>query len=131
MKKKIVAEKDIMEMVENPFIMKMYRTFQDHHYLYFLLKYIDGFDFYEFLRHVGTCDRKQTQFYSACLILALEHLHTNNIVYRDLKPENTVLDQKGFLHLIDLGSAKVLGEENGHRTFTVTGTPHYMAPEIL
>ena len=118
-------------MVECPFIMKMYRTFQDHNHLYFLLKYIDGIDFFDFLRHVGTCDRRQIRFYSACLILALEHLHQNNIVYRDLKPANTVLDQKGFLHLIDLGTAKILGEDSGFRTFTVVGTPHYMAPEIF
>ena len=99
-----------MSSVLNPFIVKLYRTFQDNLNIYFLLKYIDGADFFDILRQIGLCDRRKGQFYSACLILALEHLHNKNIVYRDLKPENAVIDQKGFLHLIDMGTAKILTE---------------------
>lgn len=64
------------------------------------------------------------------MLLCLEYLHQNNIIYRDLKPENTMIDTRGYLRLIDMGTAKVL-EENNPRTFTVLGTPHYMAPEII
>lgn len=57
----------------------------------------------------------------ACLILTIEQLHTKNVIYRDLKPENAVIDKDGFLKLIDMGAAKKLSESNGYRTFTIIG----------
>jgi cGMP-dependent protein kinase len=64
------------------------------------------------------------------MILSLEYLHSNLIIYRDLKPENMIVDQDGYLKLIDMGTAKLLSHSN-QRTSTVIGTPHYMAPEII
>jgi cGMP-dependent protein kinase len=60
----------------------------------------------------------------------MEYLHTNNIIYRDIKPENIMVDDKGYMRLIDMGTAKFLKGKGG-RTYTIIGTPHYMAPEIL
>jgi len=71
----------------------------------------------------------EAQFYSGSLLLALEHLHDRDIVYRDLKLENVMLDARGYIKLIDFGIAKRLDDTG--RTFTCLGTPHYMAPEIL
>lgn len=63
------------------------------------------------------------------MILIIEFLHSKFIVYRDLKPENLMVDSKGYLYLIDLGASKFLNK--GDRTFTIIGTPHYMAPEVI
>jgi cGMP-dependent protein kinase len=60
----------------------------------------------------------------------MEFLHTNHIIYRDIKPENVMVDSKGYIKLIDMGTAKNLKNKSG-RTFTIIGTPHYMAPEII
>jgi cGMP-dependent protein kinase len=64
------------------------------------------------------------------LVLCIEYLHANNIIYRDIKPENIMIDDKGYMKLIDMGTAKFLKGKGG-RTYTIIGTPHYMAPEIL
>lgn len=77
-------------------------------------------------------NNEDSQFYIGSMILAVEYLHKKKVVYRDIKPENIIIDQQGYLKLIDMGTAKVLRSENGIcRTTTTLGTPHYMAPEIL
>lgn len=66
------------------------------------------------------------------MILAMEYMHSKAIVYRDLKPENIMVDSEGVMYIIDLGTAKILSKNKHHgRTFTIIGTPHYMAPEIF
>lgn len=108
-------------------IMKLFRTFKDENRVYFLTEFIDGVDLFDALRDMNLLDETKAKLYSACLILIISYLHERNIVYRDLKPENVMIEASGYPKLIDLGTAKIL---NG-RTFTIVGTPHYMAPEIL
>lgn len=71
------------------------------------------------------------KFYAAEILIALEMLHKNKIIYRDLKPENVVVDKYGHIKLIDFGFAKILSSSNNYRTFTNCGTLGYTAPEVL
>ena len=95
-------------------------------------------ELFDVIREIGLLNTYDSQFYVGSLILCMEYLHLNNIIYRDIKPENIMVDDKvyiliyfkGFMKLIDLGTAKNLKNKNG-RTHTIIGTPHYMAPEIL
>ncbi len=74
-------------------------------------------------------DRSWIKFYTAEIIVALEHLHKSGIVYRDLKPENCVIDKDGHLKIVDFGFAKKL--KPGMRAHTNCGTVGYTAPEVL
>lgn len=73
----------------------------------------------------------ETKFMASQLFLVIEHLHSNRIIYRDLKPENVMLTMDGYLTLVDMGTAKKLTIQQRYRTSTIIGTPHYMAPEII
>lgn len=123
-----------MDKTNFPFIMRYVRSFTDEFYVYFLLEFIQGMELFDAIREIGLLSTKESQFYVGSIILAIEYLHSMNIVYRDLKPENAMIDSKGFLLLIDLGTAKPLKSSKGFasaKTYTIIGTPHYMAPEII
>merc|ERR1712087_774565 len=99
--------------------------------VYMLTELITGGGLHAAIRKIPTVlTRAQAQFYTGCLILILEALSDRRIMYRDLKPENVMLDAQGYLKLVDFGIAKKLEEGKG-QTFSVIGTPHYMAPEVL
>ncbi len=82
---------------------------------------------YEQVKVLKGIDEPLARFYVAGIVLALEYLHANDIVYRDLKPENVFMDSSGYVKLGDFGFAKVL--DSGRRTHTFCGTPGYVAPE--
>jgi cGMP-dependent protein kinase len=123
----ITLEKRILMQLDHVFIIKLIKTFKDDHRLYFLLEYINGMDLFEVMRKLNLLNESDSKFYTCCLIDILEHLHEREIIYRDLKPENIVIDEEGYPKLIDFGTAKFLKG----RTYTIIGTPHYMAPEII
>lgn len=108
-------------------IASLIKTYKDDRRLYFLLEYVKGFDLFTVLRMIGLANEGVGKFYGASLILVLEYLHDRGILYRDLKPENVVVNNEGYIKLIDFGTAKIVHE----RTNTVIGTPHYMAPEVI
>ena len=80
-------------------------------------------------RH-GKLPERHARFYGACLILALQHIHSRGIIYRDLKLENVMIDALGYIKIDDFGFAKGL-QGDSERTYTMCGTPQYMAPEML
>jgi len=94
-----------------------------------LLELMSGGDLKAKLLRVRTLSTECAAFYAACTAAALQHLHQLKIVYRDLKPENLVISRGGALKLIDFGLSKVLGDAG--RTWTLCGTPQFMAPEII
>lgn len=78
---------------------------KDDYYIYFLLDYIQGMELFDVIREIGLLSSYDSQFYIGSMLVALDYLHTNSIIYRDIKPENIMVDEKGFLKLIDLGTA--------------------------
>jgi len=127
----VKRECDLLKETDHPFIMTLVNTFETAKSVYILTELITGGELHGAIRQIPTVlSRAHAQFYTGSLVIILEELSDKNIVYRDLKPENVMLDQQGYLKLIDFGIAKKL-EEGKSRTFTMIGTPHYMAPEVM
>lgn len=125
----IMSEKKIMEETNCDFIVKLYKTFKDRKFLYMLMESCLGGELWTILRDRGIFDDMTTRFYTGCVVEAFDYLHARNIIYRDLKPENMLLDCRGYVKLVDFGFAKKL--INGHKTWTFCGTPEYVAPEVI
>uniref|UniRef100_A0A9J7Y3R9 cGMP-dependent protein kinase n=1 Tax=Cyprinus carpio carpio TaxID=630221 RepID=A0A9J7Y3R9_CYPCA len=125
----IRSEKLIMQEAHSDFIVRLYRTFKDSKYLYMLMEACLGGELWTILRDRGNFDDSTTRFYTACVVEAFAYLHSKGIIYRDLKPENLILDHRGYAKLVDFGFAKKIGF--GKKTWTFCGTPEYVAPEII
>lgn len=123
----LILERKILLQLDHVLILKLVRTFKDSKRIYFLTEFVRGLDLFDVLRQLNLVTDKDSKFYTACLVLMFEHLHERDIIYRDLKPENVMVDDDGYPKLIDFGIAKIVQG----RTYTVVGTPHYMAPEVI
>ncbi|XP_058124361.1 ribosomal protein S6 kinase beta-2 [Anopheles ziemanni] len=124
------AERNILEAVRHPFIVELVYAFQTGGKLYLILEYLSGGELFMHLEREGIFLEDTACFYLCEIILALEHLHNLGIIYRDLKPENVLLDAQGHVKLTDFGLCKEHIQE-GIVTHTFCGTIEYMAPEIL
>lgn len=125
----IMSEKRIMGEADCDFVVKLFKTFKDRKYLYMLMEACLGGELWTVLRDKGHFDDGTTRFYTACVVEAFDYLHSRNIIYRDLKPENLLLDSQGYVKLVDFGFAKRL--DHGRKTWTFCGTPEYVAPEVI
>lgn len=123
----IFDEKNLMTQMDHPFLVRLHCTYKDRDRLYFLLQPALGGELFPILRKMRMFPEPQCRFYAGCVILAFEYLHTKNFVYRDLKPENLLLDSQGYLKVTDFGFCKKVK----HKTWTMCGTPEYLAPEII
>lgn len=125
-----LAERSVLAQINNPFIVPLKFSFQSPEKLYLVLAFVNGGELFYHLKSQQTFDINRARFYTAELLCALECLHGFNIIYRDLKPENVLLDYTGHIALCDFGLCKLnIGE--GVRTNTFCGTPEYLAPELL
>ncbi|XP_067013580.2 cGMP-dependent protein kinase, isozyme 1 isoform X3 [Anabrus simplex] len=119
----------MLECKDCPFISRLYRTYRDSKYIYFLMEACLGGDVFTMLQKYRLFDEATSRFMAACVVEALEFLHKRGFIYRDLKPENLLLDRRGYIKMIDFGFAKKLPPSA--KTWTFAGTPEYVAPEII
>ena len=120
-------ERKILLQLDHPMIVKLIKTFKDVNRVCFLMEYVKGQDLFDVLRAINELKESESLFYSSCLVLILEHIHSLKIIYRDLKPENVMVNYDGYPKLVDFGISRIVEG----RTYSVIGTPHYMAPEII
>ncbi|OUT22421.1 hypothetical protein CAS74_002148 [Pichia kudriavzevii] len=120
-------ERKILSICKHPFITRMWGTFQDCKSIFLIMDYIEGGELFSLLRKSKVFPNQVAKFYSAEVLLALEYLHSHNIIYRDLKPENILISKSGHIKLADFGFAKYVETT----TYTLCGTPDYIAPEII
>ncbi|KAJ3149883.1 3-phosphoinositide dependent protein kinase-1 [Geranomyces michiganensis] len=136
--KYVAIEKDVLNALDHPLVVKLYYTFQDAQSLYFVLELARDGDLLGFVRKLGCFTEDAARFYVAEIIVAVEYLHSKGIVHRDLKPENILLDENMHIKLTDFGTAKILdsdsvdaGTSASEKRNSFVGTAEYCSPELL
>lgn len=128
----LLSEKRIFEVanaIRHPFLVNLFACFQTDQHVCFVMEYAAGGDLMMHI-HADVFTEPRAVFYAACVVLGLQYLHENNIIYRDLKLDNLLLDTEGYVKIADFGLCKE-GMGWGDRTGTFCGTPEFLAPEVL
>ncbi|CAI2163258.1 6542_t:CDS:2 [Funneliformis geosporum] len=133
--KYVNIEKNTLNKMNHPGIVRLYYTFQDPDSLYFILDQAKNGELLTFIKKLGSFDINCTQFYAAQIISAIEYMHSQGVIHRDLKPENILLDDKMHIKVTDFGTAKILEQnadgEKDDRANSFVGTAEYVSPELL
>ncbi|CAD8090358.1 unnamed protein product [Paramecium sonneborni] len=124
----IQNERDIMCNLNHPFIVKIQYAFESRRFLVFVLEYCSGGELFFMLRKVKRMNEEQAFFYFAEICLGMKHLHDRSIIYRDIKPENILIDFDGHVRIADFGLSRQLDQDIA---YSFCGSPEYMAPEML
>lgn len=124
----LLNEIQILQMIDHPLMIDLVYVLQDSAIIHIITELVVCGDLFDYMT-TTTLDERQIVFYTSNVILMFEHLHTNDVIYRDLKAENLVLMENGYLKLIDFGFAKRM--KSNEKTHTILGTPGYIAPEIM
>lgn len=127
--KNVQFERAVMAAVRHPFLLRLVNTYQTRSRLYMLTEYIQGGELFNLLGELETLTTPHARFYAACVLSGLSHLHSLGIVYRDLKPENLLIDRQGYIRMVDFGFCKHVAA--GERTYTLCGTPAYISYEMV
>ncbi|KAL9184858.1 hypothetical protein ACHAXT_002635 [Thalassiosira profunda] len=125
----VCREREVMSKIDHPFVIKLVNTAQDHQSVFMLLNLVQGGELFNVMHNDerDTIPEQEVKFYAAGILEGLAYMHRRRIVYRDLKPENVLIDEKGYTVIVDLGFAKMIND----KTYTLCGTPLYLAPEVI
>lgn len=129
-----MTERHILSELKHPFLMNAFDTWQDRRYIYFLMDFASGGDLFSKLQKGELLSESRICLYLAEIALALDFLHSRNIIYRDMKAENVLIDHDGHIKLTDFGLSKYCpntSQQGFLRAYTICGTPEYMAPELI
>ena len=120
-------EKNVLKSISHPFLISLTCSTLDTRFIYLLFPFVPGGELFSYLRNMKRFPDSTALFYTAEVVSALGYLHSLGIIYRDIKPENLLLDEKGHLKIVDFGFSKEVRD----KTWTLCGTPEYIAPEII
>jgi len=122
----VLMERNVLLRLQHPLLPRLFKTFQDSEYIYFLSQFTAGDCLFDVMTERGVFTLLETRFLAGAMVLLIDHLHERQVLHRDLKPEHFLLSTSGYPYLTDLSSAKYC-----ERTNSVTGTPQFMAPEVI
>mmetsp|Transcript_11356 Transcript_11356/g.20492 ORF Transcript_11356/g.20492 Transcript_11356/m.20492 type:complete len:920 (-) Transcript_11356:192-2951(-) len=125
----VCREREVMSKIDHPFVIKLVNTDRDHQSVFMLLNLVQGGELFNVMHNDerDCIPEQEVKFYAAGILEGLAYMHRRRIIYRDLKPENVLIDDLGYTVIVDLGFAKVVND----KTYTLCGTPLYLAPEVI
>ena len=129
-KKKILYETNLMKKLNHPNITKILELFESEKYILLIMEYINGGNLFSFVKKRRKLSEKTSKFLFKQIILGIKYIHSMNIVHRDIKLENILIDIKNNIKICDFGISKILSSKD-QKLYDQCGTPMYMAPEIF